>query len=128
MKMLSIGKDGGPESTVWGYWLFEFKPLASIVLLCFENGSREAYHSHAFNAVSWLLRGKLVEYILNARGDAVTYEPRARPIYTPRSRFHRVVSEGRSWVLSIRGPWAKNWYEYLPGGKYVKLADGRREV
>lgn len=69
MKILKYGKDGGPESTVWGYWLIEWKPVFSVALLCFENGSREAYHSHAFDSVSWLLKGQLVEHNLDVLGN-----------------------------------------------------------
>ena len=49
MKLFKYMKDGGPESTVWGYFLIEIKSLFTIVLLHFKNGSREAYHNHAFN-------------------------------------------------------------------------------
>jgi hypothetical protein len=59
MRFFHHGKDGGPESPVEGYWLFEIKWLCSIVLLKFNDGGREAYHSHAFNALSWLLKGDL---------------------------------------------------------------------
>ena len=68
MKLFSYGKDGGEESTVWGYWLCEFKSLFSVALLCFEDGSREAYHDHAFNSISWVLSGKLTESIVDKKG------------------------------------------------------------
>ena len=83
MKLCYVGKDGGPESTVWGFWLIEIKKLFSVALLCFENGSREAFHTHAFNSVSW--------------------------------------------VLTLRGPWVKHWWEYWPKqGKFVLLSNGRK--
>ena len=53
-------KDGGPESTVTGYWLIEYKPLFSIVLLKFEGKSRDAFHTHAFNSLSWLISGNFL--------------------------------------------------------------------
>lgn len=53
MKLLFKRKDGGQQSTVTGYWLIEWKNVFSIVLLKFEKGTREAYHTHAFNAFSW---------------------------------------------------------------------------
>jgi hypothetical protein len=130
MKFLSYGKDGGPDSTVWGYWLVEIKSLFSIALLCFENGSRDAYHDHAFNSVSWLLSGNLYEEELD--NSASTYLPSVWPIVTPRNCFHRVTSRGRSWVLTFRGPWSEQWHELRPtaNGGYSKhtLTDGRKEV
>lgn len=127
MKLLRRGKDGGPESTVWGYWLVELKKLLSVVLLCFENGSRDAYHSHAFNAISWVLSGELVEEHRN--GMVEYHRPSLIPILTRRATFHRVVSNGRSWVFQLRGPWAARWEEYIPNTqRNVTLTHGRLAV
>lgn len=128
MKICELDKDGGYESTVWGYFLIEIKSLFSIVLLRFENGSREAYHSHAFNTISWVLRGRLVEQLYPTHGRRV-YGPSFRPVITRRTTFHKVTSTGRTWVLSFRGPWADTWQEYLPAeNRVVTLTNGRKEV
>jgi hypothetical protein len=129
VKLFSYGKDGGPNSTVWGYWLIEWKSLFSIALLCFENGSREAYHSHAFNAISWLLKGRLFEMevsdVDNFPYQAGTiYTPSLWPIVTPRKKFHKVRSTGRSWVLTFRGPWNDTWQEHIDGEEII-LTHGR---
>ena len=58
MKILSKGHDGGPNSGVTGFWIIELKWLFSIVILRFNRGTREAYHTHAFNAWTWWLKGK----------------------------------------------------------------------
>lgn len=134
MKFFRKLKDGGPESKVWAYVLVEIKGLFSIMLLKFEDGSREAYHSHAFNAVSWVLRGLLVEKSLTTYGlgpnvRVLHYWPRLRPVFTGRDTFHKVTSIGRTWVLTFRGPWAKEWHEYLPGTNTVlTLTHGRQVV
>lgn len=128
MKFCYVGKDGGPESTVWGFWPIEIKSLFSVALLCFEDGSREAYHSHAFNSVSWVLTGKLYEYKHGDVSYGEFYTPSLKPIWTPREMFHKVSSIGRSWVLTFRGPWAKTWKEYLPlEGRERTLKSGRIE-
>ena len=138
MKFMRWGKDGGPESTVWGFWAIEIKSLFSIVLLKFEDGSRQAYHTHAFHCFSWVLRGRLEEmfvddlhYLLTSlwnRRRCVIHKPSVLPFITRRSDFHKVESRGVSWVLSFRGPWAKEWREYIPAeDRYVTLTDGRRE-
>lgn len=126
MKFLSKSKDGGPESTVWAYWLIELKGLFSIVLLRFEDGSRDAYHSHAFNSISWVLRGGLYEDLLH--GPHLNHWASPFPVITRRSTTHKVVSFGRTWVLSLRGPWSTEWREILPDGKVVTLTHGRKEV
>ena len=126
MRLLWKGKDGGAESTVTGYWLIEVKSLFSIVLLKFEGVSRNAFHEHAFDAVSWLLKGRLFEY--NLGDNCHSYFPSWKPIITKRETCHMVDSlGGTSWVLSFRGPWAKTWREYTLNGE-ITLTHGRKEV
>jgi hypothetical protein len=127
MKLFTYTKDGGPESKVSGYFLAEIKSLFSIVLLHFANGSREAYHSHAFNSISWVLRGSLEENMLSGR--VKVYVPSLKPITTRRTDFHKVVSTGDTWVITFRGPWAKTWKEFLPKTREFRtLTHGRRVV
>jgi hypothetical protein len=128
MKTLFKGKDGGPESKVYGYWLFESKKFGSICLLRFEEGSREVYHTHAFDAVSWVLKGQLREEVLD--GETLPLTPSIKPILTKRERFHRVFGIAKNtWVLSFRGPWLPKWKEYLPvENKSITLTNGRKIV
>ena len=127
MKLFHRAKDGGPDSTVWGYWLIEWKKVFSVALICFEDGTREAYHTHAFNAISWLISGKLVEYYLVCANWPTTYFPSLKPIITKRDNFHKVSSVGRSWVLTFRGPWVDTWQEHTIDGD-ITLTHGRKHV
>jgi hypothetical protein len=128
MKILFKAKDGGKESNVTGYWLIESKSLFSIVLLCFDRGSREAFHNHAFNAVSWILSGQLLEELKDGR--FYNYTSSIIPIFTSRERMHRVFGKAnKTWALSFRGPWNKTWKEFLPNkDKEITLTNGRVEV
>lgn len=121
-------KDGGPESRVWGYWLVEIKSLFSIALLCFKDGSRDAYHSHAFNSVSWVLWGALGEQLRESPDGTWFYYPSFRPIITKRDTFHKVTSIGTTWVLTFRGPWAKTWKEWTEKEGEVTLTNHRVKV
>lgn len=126
MKLFSRGKDGGPESKVWGYWLIEWKRFLSIAILRFEDGTREAFHSHAFNSTSWLLNGKLIEIMKD--GPAIVHRPGLTPIKTYRGTFHMVRSEGRSWAITVRGPWTQYWHEWTPNAGEYLLKSGREKV
>lgn len=134
VRFLEVCKDGGPESTVWAYVLLEWKAVGSIMLLRFENGSRDAYHSHAFHCVSWLLSGGLVETRIEFkdggnRFSTYNYLPSACPILTLRSHLHKVVSVGRSWVFTVRGPWSQTWIERAGDARTeVRLQHGRKQV
>lgn len=130
MKFLRWGKDGGPESPVLGFWLIEIKWLFSIVLLRFEAGkTREVFHSHAFNALTWWLSGGVMEILLD--GTRKCWWPSFWPKLTRRSTYHKVHPVKRTWALSIRGPWAKTWHEVREGEGYdelTTLTHGRRVV
>jgi len=127
VKIFSFGSDGGKKSGVTGFWLFEFKWLFSIALLHFSKGTRENYHSHAFNAYSWFLWGKVEEQHLN--NPSMIWRPSIFPKYTPRDTFHRVNALENTYVLTFRGPWSNTWHEYDPNDKeYIKLTHGRRVV
>jgi hypothetical protein len=108
----------------------------------FRAGSRASYHSHAFDSISWLLRGKLIEQDLpepvwSGDLDGPTVQiitehlPGFRPIITRRSTFYRVFSIGTSWVLTFRGPWSRTWFEARPTRNklnLIELAHGRKVV
>lgn len=127
MKILKKMKDGGPESTVTGYWLIESKKLFSIALLKFEGKSRECFHNHAFSCFSWILKGQLVERFLD--GSIRLHRRRFLPFVTRREDFHKVDSNGTTWLLTFRGPWSKTWKEYMPDAdKFRTLANGRKIV
>lgn len=128
MKFLSVAKDGGPASTVTGYWFVEIRKLFSVVSLRFDDGSRDEYHSHAFDSLNWVLRGEVEEQGL-FDSFVRRYLPSIVPVLTRRDRFHRVVSRGTTWVLSLRGPWSETWHEYSPAlDKFTELGHGRVEV
>jgi hypothetical protein len=122
MKLFFKSKDGGPKSSVTGYWLIESKSLFSIVLLKFEGKSRAAFHTHAFNAFSWMLKGKLIEYFHIDYKPFNVIEPSFIPFWTYKEDFHMVSSIGTSWALTFRGPWTKKWMEYTDedGGYYLR--------
>lgn len=112
MRFLTKVKDGGPSSNVDALVLVEIKGLFSIMLLKFNKGQREAYHSHAFHALSWFLKGKLVEH--NYEQPSVKYKRSLFPKITPRNQVHRVEALEDSWVFTLRGPWVKRWVEVDP--------------
>jgi hypothetical protein len=135
MRFFSKAKDGGPASPVDAYFLFEIKWLGSVALLKFNKGGRGAFHTHAFNALTWFIKGDIIEQTLETEpGAAITaYSSRAYtrsllPKFTPRTQCHRVFAHKTSWVFTIRGPWAKRWTEVSPQGELTTFESGRKVV
>lgn len=127
MKLLYYGPDGGAKSTVTGFWIIELKSLFSIVILKFNNGSRENYHSHAFNALTWFVKGSVDEY--HKDGKVMTWKASFRPKFTPKTCFHKIFANEVAYAISFRGPWDKTWKEYSPTDKKdITLTHGRRIV
>lgn len=127
--LFKIRKDGGPDSHVTGFFLVEWKQWFTVAVLRFSNGSRDAYHNHAFNAWSWVLRGGLYEEVLSAPEKNRFYKRSLRPISTPCNMFHKVTSVGTTWVITFRGPWANTWQEYIPErDEFIVLTHGREVV
>jgi len=112
MKFLTKMKDGGPNSPVDGYFLFEIKWLCSIVFLRFNKGRREAFHTHAFNAFTWFIKGDMEEE--DVKGSLYKYSRGILPKITRRSKYHRVKATEDSWCISLRGPWYNTWTEFNP--------------
>lgn len=126
MKFFTIAKDGGPESHVTGFFLVEIKSLFSVVLLKFAKGTREAFHSHAFNAWTLWLDADAREEFPNG-GEK--YWDNWQWKFTPKSLMHRVHAVANSYAISFRGPWDKTWQEYLPKeDRTVTLTHGRKVV
>lgn len=135
MKFFKICKDGGEESNSTGLFFVEIKGLFSIVLLRFDPGSREVYHTHAFNAVSWIFGWGLFEWfkgeVEGAEIHSAYLEPGWMPHWTPRERFHQVYNyaDHPVWALSFRGPWVARWCEWLPAeDQEIVLTHGRKVI
>lgn len=127
MRFLHWGRDGGPKSSVMGFWIIEIKWLFSIVFIRFDGSTRENFHSHAFNALTWWLTGEVVEILKD--GTTKSWRPSFWPKLTRRSCFHKVQPLRRTWALSIRGPWSKTWLEYNRGTQELTtLTNGRKVV
>lgn len=128
MRIFQKTKDGGPESPVNAYFLCEFKSLFSIAILEFNPGRREEFHSHAFNALTWFIKGDMHEELPNS-DKKTPYKLSPIPKLTKKSKTHRVYANKKSWCLTLRGPWSETWTEYNQETNDTKvLTHGRKEV
>ena len=122
--VLRRAPDGGQGSGVTGYFLIELKWLFSVVVLKFDRGSREAYHSHAFSALTLWLWGAVREH----HRDGTERRFRAGQWkFTGCDTFHKVEGLRDTWAISFRGPWRDTWQE-ARGGRLVTLTHGRKEI
>lgn len=118
--------DGGKDSGVTAYFLIEWKVVFSIGILHFKKGSREAYHNHAFNAITWWVSGMVSEQKYEVINDKV-FKPSFIPKYTSRNNCHKVFAFKDTWALTFRGNWIDFWFE-IKNGKKTLLTHGRKKV
>lgn len=135
MKLFQKASDGGKDSGVSAYFLIEWKRVFSIALLHFNTGTREAYHSHAFNALTLWLKGEVEEQRLQ-RLPLIFHTCRVITTkryeggdwkLTTRDNMHRVKALTPAWALTFRGPWSDTWQEDR-NGEIVTLTHGRKVV
>ena len=127
MRFFQKVKDGGPESPVDAYFLFEIKNLISVAVLKFNEGRRENFHTHAFNAYTWFLSGELYEETID--GSVYRYTKSIFPKITRREKNHRVLAKRDSWCFTVRGPWKDTWTETNPENKEITtLTHGRKII
>ena len=117
--------DGGKDSGVTAYFLIEWKVLFSIGILHFKKGTREAFHSHAFNAFTFWLKGNVTE--IKPDNARLKFSASFKPKFTPRSNVHKVMAHTDTYALTFRGPWLDYWYEYK-GNKQITLTHGRKII
>ena len=132
-RLFYVKPDGGKDSGVTAYFLIEWKVLFSIGILHFKEGTREAYHNHAFNALTWWLNGSVLE---RHYSDSETtlyslptkkFKPSLKPKITKRDCFHKVIANKDTWALTFRGPWRDTWNEFKQN-KLITLTHGRKII
>lgn len=83
----------------------------------FNKGTREAYHKHVFDALTWWLWGSVIEHVFNENNEdnnkveKINWCPWILPKYTPCDNLHKIEALETSYAISFRGPWKDTWYE-----------------
>lgn len=131
-RLFYIKPDGGKDSGVTAYFLIEWKMFFSIGILHFRKGTREAYHNHAFNALTWWLKGNVTEERItnptfNKGISLKDYKISFIPKYTSRDNFHKIRAHTDTYALTFRGPWNDTWKEFK-NNKLITLTHGRKEI
>lgn len=108
--------------------LFELKWLGSVIVNVFNTIAQDRFHTHAFAAVSVMLRGEYDEEIVTD-GVVSRRTRRSDVIFLPRTLNHRLMkSSPNAASITLCGPWAPTWTETFLSGKTRRLTWGRKPV
>lgn len=111
------------------FTIFEFKPIGGVIINVYNTISQNRFHTHAFNAVSIMLRGWYEEEIKHRNG-LITRRTRDTDIrYLSRHTFHRIMASSPNAVsVTFCGPWVKTWLEQFDDGRKIRYTWGRIKV
>jgi hypothetical protein len=104
------------EGQVTQYTVFESKRLFSLIFYRWGTIDQVRFHTHAFGAVAFLLRGWYWEKV-RFGGTTMTNFVNVPlvPRFLPRNYCHAIEnSKPGTITMVIAGPWQKTWWEYFP--------------
>lgn len=111
--------------------VFEHKRLFSIWIYEWEDVQDQMrYHTHAFNSIAFLLKGRYSQRRLTKDGttvlDAITSR---KPRFLPRNYCHKIVgAEKGTKSIVFAGPWSPYWAEFFEDTDYwVVYSWGRKK-
>src|SRR5688572_10470314 len=93
------------------YTVFEFKGFLSFYVHVFNTVAQDRFHSHAFDALSVVLKGGYDE---EWKDGGVVRRRRIRPGLRriPHGHTHRLLrSKPNTVSVLLAGPWRKTWFE-----------------
>jgi hypothetical protein len=126
-KSVQLGEQNVSEITV-----LEWKKFFSIKLFHFHktDGKQDRFHTHSFNAVSFLLSGNYIEEVVQDGKVVALDRNRSRVIYIPKNEYHRITKSGGCRTILITGPWEKYWKELreLGNSRYQEVTQGAGRV
>ena len=119
------------EGHVEQFIIFENKKLFSIILYKWFTIDQIRFHTHAFSAVAFLLKGWYWEKIRFGKTEMTNFvNVPLVPRFLPKNYCH-AIQQARpgTRTLVITGPWQKHWFEYFPDTEtWVKYHWGRKKV
>jgi len=125
-KEVSLGK-----GSVTQYTLFESKYLFSIIFYRWNTVDQVRFHTHAFNAYAFLLRGYYEEkVIVNNKVIDKAVNQLFKPRFLAKNYCHSIgYAKPQTLTLVITGRWQDTWQEYFPDTKkWVTYSWGRNKI
>jgi len=119
------------EGHVVAFTLFEWKYLFSIIIYQWKTIKQNRFHSHAFPAWAFLLRGQYEEEVYTDKGiEKRVVNQWMKPRWLPRNYTHRILQAApKTWTIIFVGPWHDFWYEWFEEENvWVKYTWGRKVV
>lgn len=122
-KRIDLGEQSVTELTI-----LEYKKWFSIKLFNFHKseGVQDRFHTHAFNAYSFLLKGDYTEEVLEDNKIVKCLRSRSKALFIPKDSYHRITRSKGCITLLVTGPWGDTFKELrkIVGDMYQEAVCG----
>lgn len=120
------------------FTIIEIKYLFGIIVNIFNTDNQDRFHSHAFNAFSWMIRGYYYEEVIVSETDPSKYHPYwlgvsvitkkiEKSRFIPKNYIHKITKSSPNAIsITFEGPWDKNWNEFFDDGRIKHYSWGRK--
>lgn len=109
------------------FTIFEIKYLGGVIINCFNTENQDRFHSHAFHALSWMIRGYYYEDVII--NDRIVSKKIVKSRFIPKNYVHKITKSSVNAIsVTFEGPWGPNWSEYFDNGRIKTYAWGRKIV
>ncbi len=125
-KILHYDKTALGIGQIQRFTLFELKNIGGIIINLFNTQTQDRYHSHAFAAWSWMIKGFYFEDVwLNGKA---TTKRISKSRFIPKDYTHKITYSAPNTIsITFEGPWDYQWAEYFDDGR-VKIYTWGRKV
>ncbi len=134
MRLGKLGKIFHWDNTSLGvgnikrFTIIEIKYLGGIIVNIFNTSNQDRFHSHAFNALSWMIRGHYYEDVI-VDGNLLKLKKIERSRFIPRNYIHKITkSSPNAMSITFEGPWESTWNEYFDNGRIKTYSWGRKVI
>tara|TARA_E500000081_G_scaffold154575_1_gene191916 strand:- start:637 stop:1098 length:462 start_codon:yes stop_codon:yes gene_type:complete len=132
IKMFTTKEVALGEGSVTQFTLFECKELFSIIFYKWNTIDQVRFHTHAFPAYAFLLRGFYHEKVLTEDGEVVdkVVNQLFKPRFLARNYCHSIgYAKPSTMTMVLVGRWSKQWKEYFPDtNTWITYEWGRKKV
>jgi hypothetical protein len=108
------------------FTIFELKYVFGIIVNIFNTTNQDRFHSHAFHALSLMIRGFYYEDVME--NNKIITKKIEKSRFIPRNYIHKITESSKNAIsITFEGPWESTWNEYFDNGR-VKVYNWGRKV
>lgn len=125
-KLLHVDNTSLGVGNIKRFTIIEVKHLFGIIVNIFNTENQDRFHSHAFHAFSWMIRGHYYEEVI-LPDSKVIVKKIEKSRFIPRNYIHKITSSSKNAMsVTFEGPWESTWNEYFDNYRVKTYTWGRK--